>query len=204
MKPKNLIFFLGLLLACNYSFAQRQMPEVTEKKITADQLTIEPAIGIHTNFGTDFLISNLVQWNPYSNLALASHSSLNINNPFQRDFNGIKTNYNYSINQKIGIGYTCYSKRSSYSFLLMAGARYTSFKETVETPDLKKVSVAISSFSPDYGLMYSLKKGLGKYFFTYRMYIPLYPWPIKGSNSSYLDGNVNNIALELGVGIKIK
>ena len=29
------------------------------------QLTIAPGIGIHTNFGKDFLITNLVQWNPY-------------------------------------------------------------------------------------------------------------------------------------------
>lgn len=204
MKLKNLIFVFTLLLTCNYSFSQKELHEVTETKLAVDHLTIEPAIGIHTNFGTDFLISNLIQWNLYKNIAIASHSSFNINNPFQRDFNGIKTNYNYSINQKIGVGYTFYTKKSSHSFLLMAGAKYTSFKETIETPDLQKVSVSISSFSPDYGLIYSLKKGLGKYFFTYRMYVPLYPWPIKDSNISYLDGNANNIALELGVGIKIK
>lgn len=204
MKLKNLIFIFTLLLASNYSFSQKELHKVSETKLSVDQLTSEPAIGIHTNFGTDFLISNLVQWNLYRNLALASHSSFNINNPFQRDFNGIKTNYNYSINQKIGVGYTFFTKKSSHSFLLMAGTKYTSFKETIETPDLNNVSVSISSFSPDYGLMYSLKKGLGKYFFTYRMYVPLYPWPIKDSNISYLDSNSNNIALELGVGIKIK
>jgi hypothetical protein len=36
------------------------------------------------------------------------------------------------------------------------------------------------------------------------MYVPLYPWPAKKFDITYTDGNMNNIALELGVGIKIK
>src|SRR6185312_3338290 len=124
------------------------------------QLTIDPGIGIHSNFGTDLLISNLVQWNPKKHLSLASHSSFNINNIFQRDFNGIKTNHNYSINQKFGVGTTFYSKRSSNTFLLMAGVKYTAFKESLNSPDNTKISAAIHSVSPDYGLMYNLKKGV--------------------------------------------
>jgi hypothetical protein len=53
-------------------------------------------------------------------------------------------------------------------------------------------------------LMYSMKRGWKKYFFTYRMYLPLYPWPLKSTDINYSDGNMNNIALEFGVGIKIK
>jgi hypothetical protein len=53
-------------------------------------------------------------------------------------------------------------------------------------------------------MMYSLKRGWKKYFFAARIYVPLYPWPIKGSNILYIDGNLNNIALEIGVGIKIE
>ena len=37
----------------------------------------------------------------------------------------------------------------------------------------------------------------------YRMYVPLYPWPTKGSNILYLDSNMNNIALEFGIGVQI-
>ena len=204
MKQQKILLVIILALSFANSFAQRNIPAIKEKHTTMRQLTIEPGIGIHTNFGTDLLISNLVQWNPQKHLSLASHSSFNINNPFQRDFNGIKTNHNYSINQKFGVGTTFYSKRSSNTFLLMAGVKYTSFQETLINPDHNKVSTSINSISTDYGLMYSMKKGVKKYFFSFRMYVPLYPWPIKDYNISAADGNMNNIALEFGVGIKIK
>jgi hypothetical protein len=86
----------------------------------------------------------------------------------------------------------------------MAGVKYTSFKETLINPDNDKISTSINSFSPDYGLMYNLKKGVKKYFFSFRMYVPINPWPSKDFNISSADGNMNNIALEFGVGIKIK
>lgn len=204
MKQYKLIFILISMLTFTNSFAQSEKKATDEKQFTVRQLTIEPGIGIHTNFGTDLLITNLVQWNPKKRLALVSHSSYNINNLLQRNFNGIQTEYNYSINQKFGVGTTFYSKRNSNTFLLMAGVKYTSFKESLITPDNKKVSATVNSFSPDYGLMYSLKKGVKKHFFSFRMYVPLYPFPLKDINTWALDGNMNNIALEFGVGIKIK
>lgn len=185
------------------SFSQKNITVKKDRPSTVAHLTVEPGIGIHTNVGTDLLISNLVQWNPQEKLSLASHTSFNINNPFQREFNGIKTDHNYSINQKFGVGTTLYSKRSSNTFLFMAGIKYTSSKETLSNPDHKKVSATINSISPDYGLMYHLRKGTKKYFFSFRMYVPLYPWPVKDYNISNADGNMNNIALEFGVGIKI-
>ena len=200
---KLLLIIISILLFAN-SFAQSKKQATNEKHFSVRQLTIEPGVGIHTNFGTDLLITNLVQWNPKKRLAFASHSSYNINNVLQRKFNGIKTEYNYSINQKFGAGTTFYSKRSSNTFLLMAGIKYTSFKETLVTPDNKSVSASINAFSPDYGLMYSLKKGVKKHFFSFRMYVPLYPFPFKDVNTWALDGNMNNIALEFGLGIKIK
>ena len=167
-------------------------------------LTIEPGIGIHTNFGTDVLMTTLVQWNPIQRLSLASHSSFNINNVTARSFNYITTDYNYSINQKFGAGTTVNGRKTSHTFLLMVGVKYTSYRETLRNPDLATATASIKSLSPDYGLMYSLKRGWKKYFFTGRMYVPLFPWPTKGSNITYIDGNSNNIALEAGVGIKIK
>lgn len=204
MKQQKILFTIILALTCANSFAQKNLSAVKEKHSTVRKLTIDPGIGIHSNFGTDLLISNLIQWNPKKHLSLASHSSFNINNIFQRDFNGIKTDYNYSINQKFGVGTTFYSKKSSNTFLLMAGVKYTSFQETLINPDHNKVSASINSISPDYGLMYNLRKGVKKYFFSFRMYVPLYPWPVKDVNISSADGNMNNIALEFGVGIKIK
>lgn len=204
MKQYQLLFILISLVISASSAAQSKKQSTNEKHFTARQLSIEPGIGIHINPGTDLLITNLVQWNPQKRLALASHSSYNINNLSQRNFNGIQTGYNYSINQKFGVGTSFYSKRSSSTFLLMAGVKYTSFKETLVTPDNKSVSAAVNAFSPDCGLMYSLKKGVKKHFFSFRMYVPLYPFPVKEIDTWALDGNMHNIALEFGVGIKIK
>ncbi len=203
MNSLKYFFLLISLLSGTYGFAQKGISAPANKYSTIRQLTIEPGIGIHTNFGTDFLVTNLVQWNPRKHLSIASHTSFNINNITQRYFNGIKTDYNYSINQKFGIGTTFYAKRWSHTFLLMAGAKYTTYRETLDDERFDKVSTTISTFSPDYGLMYSLKKEWKKYFFTYRMYVPLYPWPIKGSDILYADGNIDNIALEVGIGVKI-
>ncbi|MDO8365164.1 MAG: hypothetical protein Q7T20_00100 [Saprospiraceae bacterium] len=203
----NLIkYFLLLssLLITAKGFAQKENSTTINKHTAAvRRLSIEPGIGIHTNFGIDFLITNLVQWNPHKRLSVASHSSFNINNITQRYFNHIKTDHNFSINQKFGVGTSLYSKKSSHTFLVMVGAKYTSFQETLDHEDFNKVSTEIRSFSPDYGLMYSLKRGWKKCFFTYRMYVPLYPWPTKGADVFYLDSNMNNVSLEFGVGIKI-
>lgn len=199
MKPITYISLVFVLFACTTAFTQNR-----SSTAVVSELTIEPGVGIHTNFGTDFLVTNLIQWNPTRRFSLGAHTSFNYNNISQRDFNYVKTNYNYSVNQKFGAGTTFYSKKSSHTFLLMVGFKYTTFKETLCNPDFDKVSVAIKGFSPDYGLMYSYKKGLKKCFFTFRTYIPLYPWPVKGSDIDYIDGNRDNIALELGIGVRIK
>ena len=149
MKQRTIVIIILSVFAYANSFAQ---------------LTIEPGIGIHTNFGKDFLVTTLVQWNPKKHLGIASHTSFNINNMMKRNFNGIKTNYDYSINQKFGVGATVYSKRSTSTFLLMAGIKYTSFKESLVDADNHQVSAAVNAISPDYGLMYSYKRGLKKVF----------------------------------------
>lgn len=190
------ILLLNALLVGSYGFAQKDLSSVR-------RLTVEPGIGIHTNFGVDFLLTNLIQWNPTKHLSIASHTSFNINNVTQRYFNGIKTDYNFSINQKVGIGRTLYAKKHTHTFLLMAGFKYTTYKETLDDERFDKIGTTVTTFSPDYGLMYSLKRGWKKYFFTYRMYVPLYPWPTKGANILYIDANAYNIAIEFGIGMKI-
>ncbi len=201
MKTHPYLFVLFVLISLQTNAQQEKINRVN---LQDRQLTIEPGIGIHTNFGTDLLLTNLIQWNPNRHLSLAAHSSFNINNITQRNFNFIKTEYNYSLNQKFGIGKTIYSKRSAHSFFFMAGAKYTAYKETLDHPDLDKVSSSVSSLSPDYGVMYSLKKGVKNCFFSFRAYLPLYPWPTKGSDINYLDANRDNIALEAGIGFVIK
>jgi hypothetical protein len=203
MKSYSSLFLILLLSSSMASYSQSDSAQATTSA-KSRILTIEPGIGIHTNFGTDVLISNLVQWNPYRRLSLAAHSSFNINNVTQRSFNHIETNYNYSLNQKFGIGTSLYARKATHTFLLMVGVKYTSYQETLDNPLFNSVSTSISSMSPDYGFMYSMKRGWKKYFFTCRLYLPLYPWPTKGSNILYTEGNMQNVALEFGLGIKIK
>lgn len=200
------IFLITLLFMLVHSCALAQQSTAVDTKASYPNriLTIEPGVGIHTNFLTDLLLTTLVQWNPRKHLSIASHSSFNINNASQRDFNFIKTNYNYSLNQKFGAGTTIYRKRSSHSFLMMIGIKYTAFKESLENPNLDKATTSIATISPDYGLMYSMKRGKKKYFFSYRIYVPLYPWPTKGSDINFVDGNLNNVALEVALGRKLK
>jgi len=198
------IINLALVLLSLSSYVMAQKETSKNNPSLERYLTIEPAIGIHTNFGTDLLITNLVQLNPGKHLSLAAHSSFNINNITQRDFNYIKTEYNYSLNQKFGIGRSLYGKRNSHSFFIMAGVKYTAFKETLYNPDFDKVSSSLATLSPDYGLMYGLKHGVRNWFFSFRVYVPLYPWPTKGSNIQYIDANRDNIALEVGIGVKLK
>lgn len=204
MKLKTYLSLTLLLSGSIFGYSQDNVAPVDPTPSLVRRLTIEPGIGIHTNFGTDLLISNLVQWNPNERLALATHSSFNINNTTQRNFNHIKTDYNYSLNQKFGVGTTLYSKKRSHTFLLMVGMKYTSFKETLDNPNFNKVSTSVSALSPDYGIMYSLKRGWKKYFFTCRFYLPLSPWLTNGTQIEDLQGTLRNTALEFGLGIKIK
>lgn len=203
MDSLKYLFLLIYLMSGKPLLAQNEFSSVFNKPTAVPELTIEPGIGIHTNFGTDFLITNLIQWNPMGRLSMASHSSFNINNITQRYFNGIKTNYNYSINQKFGIGTSFFTRSRSHTFMFMFGAKYTTYRETLDDERFDKAGTSIQALSPDYGLMYSQKKVGKKYFFTYRVYVPLYPWPAKGSDILYLESNMENIALEAGIGIRI-
>lgn len=204
MKTTKYLTLFIILITSHFGFAQKDSTASSTNNPLYRQVTVEPGIGVHTNFGVDVLLSTLVQWNLYHRLSIATHSSFNINNATQRNFNHVQTDYNYALNQKIGVGTTLYGKKGSHTWLLMGGIKYTSYRETLQNPDFNKVSTSISAFSPDYGLMYSYKRGGKKYFFTYRVYLPLYPWPVKGSDINYTDGNMNNIALEFGIGMKIK
>ncbi|HCM77684.1 MAG TPA: hypothetical protein DIS90_14980 [Cytophagales bacterium] len=204
MKTNNYLALLFILSISTIGYAQRDNATGAAQPNTFRQLTVEPGIGIHTNFGTDLLITNLVQWNSHKRWSFGAHSSYSINNIMLQDFNYVHTDYNYSLNQKFGAGMMFNRKKGSHTFMLMAGIKYTAYKETLNHPDLDKASISISAFSPDYGILYSAKRGWKKYFFTYRMYLPLYPWPIKGSNILYTEGNMNNLALEFGIGMKVK
>lgn len=193
------IFFFFLLFSVS---AQNIDSDIPRSNIPWRRITIEPAIGLELM--SDINVSTLEQFNLKKRLSIVSYSSYSYNNALQRDFNYIKTNYNYSISQKFGVGTSLYTKHSSHTFSLMAGIRYDAYKETLENPDFEKVSGSLSSFSPDLGVLYNLKIGKKKYFFSYRMYIPLYPYPVISSDIWSLNDNLVNLSFEFGLGIRLK
>ncbi len=201
MKTIVLLFIFFLLLTPSAS-AQKVDSETASNKVPARSITIEPAIGLEPM--SDLIVSNLVQWNIKKRFSAVSYTSFAYNNATKRYFNYINTNYNYTLTQKFGVGTSLFSKHSSHTFSLMAGLRYDAYKETLENPDFEKVSASVSSVSPDVGLLYNLKIGKKKYFFSYRMFIPLYPYPLISSDTWTLSDNLANLSLEFGLGIRLK
>jgi hypothetical protein len=203
---KHIPSLSALFLLLNLSTASAQSIHTgnTIQNYPMHKLTIEPAIGLNPYAMGDFLISNVVKWDIKTRLSLVSYTSYTHNQALQRDFNHIRTDYNYSINQKFGVGTSLYSKRSSHTFSLMAGVKYDAFKETLHNPEFETVSASVSSVSPDFGLMYHMQKGLGKWFFSYRMYVPLYPYPFGRADITAITGNLSGITMEFGVGVNLK
>jgi hypothetical protein len=204
MKYIKYILFSLLLLNFMSVFAQADTAPKSRKNFPMRQLTVEPAIGLNAMPISDLVLSNVVQWNINKRFSVESYTSYAYNNVFLREFNFVKTDYNYSLNQKFGAGISIYSKHSMHTFSLLAGIKYNSYQETLHNPDFEKVSKSVTSLSPDAGLMYNWKKGRKKYFFSFRMFIPLYPYPIANSDVWSLDGNMANVTLEFGVGIRLK
>jgi hypothetical protein len=203
----KIIFCLSisfLLLGLSASAERKDSSGKAKKNYPVRIVTIEPAIGLRPWPISDFLISNVVQWNIKKRLCIVSHTSYSFNSAFTREYNYIKTNYNYCLSQKFGVGTSLYTKNSSNTFSFIAGIKIDSFKETLANPEFEQVSASVSSVSPDVGLLYNLKIGKKKYFFSYRMYLPLYPYPFKGLDINYIDGNEANLTLEFGFGIRLK
>lgn len=204
MKRIKYLSVAFLLLHLTVSAANKDTTEPSSKDFPLRSVTIEPAIGMNPMPSTDLVFSNLIQWNINKRLGIISHTSYALNNALQRNFNYIQTNYNYTLSQKFGVGTSFYTKHSSHTFSFMAGIKYDAYKETLENPDFETVSASVSSVSPDVGLMYNLKVGKKKYFFSYRMYIPLYPYPFKTSDINALDANAASLSMEFGIGIRLK
>lgn len=202
---KNLKYLFIAFLFLNLSaFSQNDSAQTTIKSYPLRKLTTEPAIGINPYPTSDLLLTNLAQWNIKKRFSVVSYTSYSYNNAFNRNFNYIKNDYNYSISQKFGIGTSLYTRHSSHTLSFVAGIKYNAFKETLDNPDFEKVSASESSTSPDLGLLYNLKIGKKKYFFSYRMYIPMYPYPFKSAYVDAIDGNMANFSLEFGVGVRLK
>lgn len=207
MQQNKIIMAIALLFTFSTSFGQLDSnSHYTNKPAGFDReaISIQPGIGMRAKFGKDLMLTNLVLAHPRKHLSFAAHTSVSYNNLLQRNFNYIKTNYDYSISQTLGAGTTHFAKRASHSFLLMFGVKYNGFKETLENPKFEKVSASVSAMSPDLGFRYNFTYGVKKYFFHSGLYLPLYPYPVKTANIQAITGNLGNISLEVGVGIRMK
>lgn len=196
--------YIGLLLLSATASAQSDTSGTVDDSYPLRRLTLEPAIGINPYPTADLLISGLVQWNSSKRLGIVSYTSFAYNNAFQRSSGNVKNDYNYSLGQKFGIGTSRYGKRAAHSLALLAGVKYDASKETLEDPDNADVTASVRSVGPVLGLMYNLKVGKQKHYFSFRTYIPLYPYPIKTLDAWSLDGNLANVSLEFGVGVRLK
>jgi hypothetical protein len=204
MRRINPLSIILLLLNISSAIGQTETTQTTKKGFPLSKLTVEPAIGINPMPMSDLLLSNLVQWNVNKRINIVSRSAVSFNTAFARNFNYIHTDYSYTIRQTVGVGTSFYTKRSSHTLSLMAGVKYDDSKETLNNPDFEKASMASRSISPDSGLMYNVKMGKKKYFFSYRMYFPLFPYPFKTIDLNAADGNMANLSLEFGFGIRLK
>lgn len=192
------VYFVGTvnLLAQSDSLSSIVKPEY--------KITVEPGIGISPMPILDMTLSNIVQAKITKRLSVISYSSLRENNLFVRNFNYIKTTNNRTITQKLGIGSCFYTKRSIHTLALLAGVKYDSYHEALNNPNFERVDIIIKSWSPDVGIIYGLKLGKKKYFFSHRIYIPFYPYPIKTIDITSADSNLANISLEFGLGVRLR
>jgi len=204
MKLIKQLLLLILLSNSAAAFSQNDSSKTASKTYRLSRLTTELGIGIKPYPISDLLLSNLMQWNIKKRLSVLSYTAYARNSAFLKNFNYIRTDYNYSLTQKFGVGTSRYTRHSSHTLSFLAGIKYDAFKETLDNPDFEKVSVSVGSLSPDFGLMYNMKIGNKKYFFSYRMYIPLYPYPLLTSDINSIDGNLANITFEFGTGIRLK
>ncbi|WP_185288061.1 hypothetical protein [Chryseobacterium lactis] len=189
---------MRLLLICLYTFIGIQLQAqdtLMQKKV----LEIKPAIGA-TGSPVKTTVSVMMLHPLNSRFSVVSHSMISFS-LFRNSFDEyIKTHYNYSLSQKLGIGYSLYGKKgkSRHTLLALGGIRHIAFKETLQNPDLEQIRIITHSTVGDYGLMYEFSVGKKRYTFDTRLYLPFSPIRY------YPQGTLTNlIYLEVGIGIRL-
>lgn len=204
MKFVKIIAITLIVFTSSLVNGQSDSTKLFKRHFLVPKLTTEIGVGINASELTGVIFSNLVQWNINRHLSIISYTSYAYNNAFVRKFNYVETNYDYTLSQKFGIGTSFYSKKSAHTISFLAGIKYEAFKETLNNPNFEKVSASASSLSPDFGIMYNFKRGQKKYFFNFKMYLPLYPYPFKTSDINAITANMNNFTIEVGLGVRLR
>jgi hypothetical protein len=193
------IIAIAILLGSLNALSQQDPAPIAGK----GRLTIEPGVGISPMPVMDVSLSNIIHLDLGSSWHAVSYSAIRENNLFLRNFNHIRTTNNISVMQSLGMGSSLHTRRATHSLSLMAGLRYDTYHESMVNPEFEQVNVTISSWSPDFGVLYHAKLGRGKYFLSYRVYLPLNPYPFKTTDPTALDGNLGDVSLEAGLGIRL-
>jgi hypothetical protein len=161
--------------------------------------SIEPAIGsrISSAFGlADIQVSVLVQYNLHKRLNLASHSAVSFDINSFKAFKNIRVNRSITKYQKFGIGTSVYTQKSSNSIFLMMGFKDFYYSASINNPNLQDIKTTkFNTISFDKGLMYNLKIGRSSPYFSSRIYAPIF-------EGKWIA--IENTAVELGVGVKLK
>ena len=191
----KLIITSLFLISMHLSMAQKVR---VKEKYPFGKLTLEPAVGtrLSTVLGAaDIQVSNLLQYNITNRLSFVAHTGLSFDIPAQR-FSDVKQHYSYTVFQKVGIGSTLYSKRTAHAFFIVGGLKYNAYSGTLINNQFSEhITTKTSSVTSDYGMLYNLKWGKKKYFFSGRLYLPLKD----GTN-----GMIENTNVEFGIGLRIR
>jgi hypothetical protein len=168
------------------------------------KITVEPGIGVSPLPLADITLSNIVEAKITKRISVISYTSLRENNLFLRRFNYITTTNNHTVTQKLGVGSSFYTKRCIHTLSILGGIKYDTYHESLNNPKFERFDVIVKSWSPDVGIVYGLKLGKQKMFFSPRLYIPLFPYPVKTIDITSADSNLANISFEFGVGIRLR
>lgn len=189
-------FTTVLLLVClHFGYAQTRNETIN---YPYGKVSVELGVGTHLMSimgAPNVQLSNLLQYNINKRISLVSHIAFSYGFPINRILD-VQQDYNYSLIKKFGVGTSLYTKRGSNSFYLLAGLKYDRYSGTLNNEQLPEtMTTKTSSFTADYGILYSLRLGRNKYFMSSRLYIPV---------KDGLAGMSENANLELGVGIRIR
>jgi hypothetical protein len=189
---KKILLIISLLSISFWGISQTD-------RYPSRKLSIEPALGLRLSaaFGlVDIQLSSLVQYQLNRTFSVASHTAFSFDINSFKAFKNIDVNRSMTVFQKIGIGTSVYTKRSSHTFFLMAGGKYFTYSATMDNSRLEdNVKTRFNTLTFDKGLLYNLKIGRNNSYFSGRIYVPVF------------DGKwilVENTALELGAGFKLK
>lgn len=186
---KNITLTVFLAFLFGSAFCQNDLPNF----IASDYRSLELKIG-NGKLQPQLLNANvLYQRNVAKHLALVSYSEFDFSvfgtNP-QKNY--LVTNYFHWV-ETIGLGATVGKGRLNNGLYLLAGGRFYRSKSYVD--EALKSTLLTQKVLPELSLLYNLKLGKKKCYFSAQVYVPFYPFQMFKNNET-------NITVSLGVGYK--